>query len=214
MARTRSPSFTEQREAILEKAAMLFARRGFHATSMALLAEACGVSKALLYHYYRDKESILFDVAAAHIDRLLALIQEVLEHYPLATPNAAEAALSEVVTRFLAEYSHAQHRHIVLVQDVKHLPPALAEQIRSKQRLVVHGVERIVAALLDPLAPHALVAALTMTLFGMINWTFTWLRPDGPLTHRELAPLVTHLFLGGLPAAQHSFPSPWHGVPA
>jgi AcrR family transcriptional regulator len=213
MARTRSPSFIEQRDAILDKAAMLFARRGFHATSMAMLAEACGVSKALLYHYYRDKESILFDVAAPHVDRLVVLIQEVLERYPLTSPEEAQTALSEAITRFLAEYSQAQHRHIVLVQDVKHLPPTLADQIRSKQRLVVHGVERIVAALAGPAAPHPLVAALTMTLFGMINWTFTWLRPEGPLTHRELAPLVTHLFLGGLPAVCQTYPMR-EGAPA
>lgn len=213
MARTRSPNFAEQRDAILDKAAMLFARRGFHAASMAMLAEACGVSKALLYHYYRDKESILFDVANSHVERLVAIIQAVLNDYLLTDQAAAEAALRQAVEQFLAEYSQAQHRHIVLVQDVKHLPPALAEQIRAKQRLVVHGVERIVAALLLPDTPHPLVAALTMTLFGMINWTFTWLRPNGPLTHRELAPLVAALFLGGIPAARAALPLS-QGVPA
>ena len=39
-----------------------------------------------------------------------------------------------------------------------------------------------------------------MLLFGMINWTFTWLRRDGPLSHETLAPVVTALFFGGLPA--------------
>ena len=39
-----------------------------------------------------------------------------------------------------------------------------------------------------------------MLLFGMINWTFTWLKPDGALTHADLAPMVVQLFFGGLPA--------------
>jgi TetR/AcrR family transcriptional regulator len=34
----------------------------------------------------------------------------------------------------------------------------------------------------------------------MINWTFTWLRPGGSMTHESLAPVVAELFLGGLPA--------------
>jgi Tetracyclin repressor-like, C-terminal domain len=41
---------------------------------------------------------------------------------------------------------------------------------------------------------------LAMLLFGMINWTFTWLKPGGALTHGDLAPLVVQLFGGGLPA--------------
>lgn len=204
MARTRSPNFEEQREAILEKAAMLFARMGFHAASMATLAKACGVSKALLYHYYRDKEHILFDVADAHVERLCTLVRETLANRSLSTPQEAEAALAALITAFLDEYAHAQHRHIVLVQDVKHLPTELAEVIRTKQRQVVHGFERVIAALVPHDTSPTTVSALTMTLFGMINWTFTWLRPDGPLTHRDLAPLVIELFLRGVPAAVHA----------
>ena len=41
-----------------------------------------------------------------------------------------------------------------------------------------------------------------MILFGMINWTFTWLKPGGPMTHAQLAPMVVQLFLGGLPAVK------------
>jgi hypothetical protein len=39
-----------------------------------------------------------------------------------------------------------------------------------------------------------------MLLLGMINWTFTWLKPGGALTHEALAPMVADLFFGGLPA--------------
>ncbi len=203
MARKRSTAFSEQREAILDVAAMLFARQGYHAASMAALAQACGVSKALLYHYYRDKEHMLFDVASTHVDRLVALVQQRLPaNEP--TPSEARAALTALIADLLHEYAHAQHRHIVLVQDVKHLPPALREEIRHKQRLVVKGVERLVAACLNASSP-ALVGALTMTLFGMINWTFTWLRADGPLTHEQLAPIVAALFFDGIAGAQRAF---------
>ena len=37
-----------------------------------------------------------------------------------------------------------------------------------------------------------------MILFGMMNWTFTWLRDRGPLSYEDLAPVVADLFLGGL----------------
>jgi hypothetical protein len=47
---------------------------------------------------------------------------------------------------------------------------------------------------------QGLPKALAMLLFGMINWTFTWLKPAGALSHAALAPVVSELFIGGLVA--------------
>ena len=41
------------------------------------VAEACGVSKPSLYHYFRDKQHLLLEIAAAHVARLEALVEEV-----------------------------------------------------------------------------------------------------------------------------------------
>ena len=52
---------------ILDHAAQLFANRGYSATSINQVAEACGFSKASLYHYYRDKYSLLISIAENHV---------------------------------------------------------------------------------------------------------------------------------------------------
>ena len=41
-----------------------------------------------------------------------------------------------------------------------------------------------------------------MLLFGMVNWMFTWMKPDGALDHEAMAPIVADLFLGGLGAVK------------
>ena len=40
--------------------------------------------------------------------------------------------------------------------------------------------------------------AVTMMLFGMLNWTFTWLRPNGPMSYRDYADEVVALLERGL----------------
>ena len=60
MARTQAPDYEERRIAIIDKAAELFARRGFMGASVADLAAACQTSKSLIYHYFPSKEDILF----------------------------------------------------------------------------------------------------------------------------------------------------------
>ena len=198
MARTRAATYEDQRSLILARAAELFARRGYSAATMNHVAAACAVGKATLYHYYRDKPALLAHIALAHVQRLEAVVAEV--HAQRLAPAAELQALIEA---FMAVYAGAQHEHRVLTEDVKFLPDAQRQQVETAQRRVVAAFAATIGRVRPELRPRA--TPLAMLLFGMINWTFTWLKPEGPLTHADLAPMVVQLFLGGLPAL-HSVP--------
>jgi AcrR family transcriptional regulator len=199
MARPRAATFDQQREAILDAAATLFARRGFASATTAEIAEACGISKGLLYHYYRDKQHILFDIVDGHMDRLMAIVEGTPCEVASSTdPMRAEARLRELVRRFMHEYEHAQDRHVVLVQDVKFLPDEARARVVAKQRDVVELFARAVQAVRPRHGDAVHRIPLAMILFGMINWTFTWLRSDGPLDHSDIAEVVSDVFLHGV----------------
>ncbi len=197
MARGRAAGYDEQREAIVVRAAELFARHGYHATSMNQVADATGLSKATLYHYYRDKDALLVHIADGHVSRLQALVAEVR-----ARGLQPQAQFRELVRRIVEEYADAQHAHRVLTEDVKFLPEVDRQRILDKEREVVAGFAAVVASLRPDLREAALATPMTMLLFGMINWMFTWVRPGGALDHAALAPMVADLFLGGLPAVR------------
>jgi AcrR family transcriptional regulator len=195
MARPKAPTFELQRAAMLQAAAGLFAREGFHHASMAAIAAECGVSKALLYHYYRDKAQILFDIADCHIERLLAIVDAVE-----AQQLEPDARLRLLILRFMQTYAHAQAQHLVLVQDVKFLAEPEREQVLDKERRVVHAFARAIAAVQPRMQRNALRVPLAMLLFGMMNWTFTWLRADGPLSYEDMAEVAADVFLQGIGA--------------
>ena len=197
MPRGRAKGYDDQREQILAHAATLFAHRGYPGTSMNEVAQACGLSKATLYHYYKDKYALLVAIAEGHVQRLHALVAEVA-----AERLAPEAHLRELVARIVEAYAGAQHAHRVLTEDVRFLDEADRERILGKEREVVAGFARAVAALRPELKRAKLAKPMTMLLFGMINWMFTWLKPDGELDHTAIAPMVADLFLGGLPAVK------------
>ena len=193
MARPRSQGFDAQRDQLLAAAARLFANQGYTATTMQQVAEAAGLGKATLYHYVRDKPALLAAIAGGHVARLEALVGEVA-----AEALPPEPHLARLIERFLRAYAHAQHEHRVLTEDVKFLPAPEREALLEGQRRVVQAFADAVAALRPELAAARLAKPVAMLLFGMINWTFTWLRADGALTHEAMAPLVTRLFVGGL----------------
>jgi AcrR family transcriptional regulator len=195
LARPRSADFDLQREQVLARAAQLFATRGYTATTMQELAAACGVSKATLYHYVQDKHALLAQITLGHVARLEDLVAQVR-----ARGLPAQDHLRELILRFMQAYAQAQHEHRVLTEDVKFLDELERQGVLDAQRRVVAAFATAIAALRPELQAQQLGKPLAMLLFGMINWTFTWLRPDGPFTHESLAPLVVQLFLGGLNA--------------
>ena len=195
MARSRAATYDDQSALILARAAELFARRGFSAASMNDVAAACAVGKATLYHYFADKRSLLARIALTHVQRLEALVAEVKRQR-----LAPDVELRMLIERFMAAYAGAQHEHRVLTEDVKFLGDDQRQEVEAAEKRVVAGFAATIARVRPDLTARA--TPLAMLLFGMINWTFTWLKPGGALTHADLAPMVVQLFFGGLPAVQ------------
>ena len=197
MARPKSASHDLKRDAILDLAARCFADRSYHAASMNDIAEAGGTSKARLYHYYESKEAILFDLLDRHTQRLLAIVGE--------TEAAAQrrglderATLHELIRRFLAEYQNSATRHAALLHDVHFLGEQQREVILARQRDVVLAFTRFLHRAYPARLQRSNPTAMTMMVLGMINWTFTWLRPDGPLTYADFAEEVVRTLESGL----------------
>ena len=208
MARPKSATHDIKRDAILDIAAQCFAKFSYPAASMNEIATACGTSKARLYHYYDSKEAILFDLLDRHTQRLLALIAQTEAHAQ--RKNLDErATLHALVRAFLQEYETSATRHAALLNDTQFLSdapnPDLAASPVSPRDLILNRQRDIVAAMtrfMKRAYPERLTpanqTALTMMLLGMINWTFTWLRPGGPISYAAFAEEVIAMLENGL----------------
>jgi AcrR family transcriptional regulator len=208
MARPKSATHDIKRDAILDIAAQCFADRSYPAASMNEIATACGTSKARLYHYYDSKEAILFDLMDRYTQRLLSLIA--LTDATAQRRNLDDrAALHELIRAFLQEYESSATRHVALLNDTQFLSdvpdelwgsPAISprELILNRQRDVVAAVTRALRRAYPDRLNANNQTAITMMLFGMINWTFTWLRPGGPISYVAFADEVIALLEKGL----------------
>jgi AcrR family transcriptional regulator len=197
MARPRSLQHDLRRDQILDIAAQCFADRSYAAASMNDIAAAGGTSKARLYHYYESKEAILFDLLDRHTQRLLALIGQV-EATAQRGRLDDRSALHELVRAFLEEYETSATRHAALLHDTKFLGDTQRELILDRQRDVVSAATRFLRRAYPQRVVDGNQTAVTMMLFGMINWTFTWLRPGGPMTYADFAEQVIALLERGL----------------
>jgi len=199
MARTRAEDYDDKRDLIFERAAELFAEEGFDRASIAVLAARCRASKSWIYHYFTSKEAILDGILRDHMERLLRAAEDAVR-----SDAPPEEQLRRLLRDFMRIYARAQAKHVVLLNELGRLPAEQQDDIRNLERRVVDLVQDLLRRLNPSLMARRRTARpVAMMLFGMINWTYTWYRADGPLSPERFADLAAGLFLDGLRDLPH-----------
>jgi len=182
------------RENILAAAAQIFSEKGFHAASMQDIARSVNLQKASLYHHVSSKQEILLELLDQALDILIDQISEVCsQSIPSGEKlhQAIQVYLQTLIDhRGLAAVLLFEHRSLNDDLKTRHLPRR--DRFEALWRgLIQEGVAAGVFECDDP-------AQTTRALLGVMNWTLTWYRSDGPLSAQDIADQYTELFLNGL----------------
>ncbi|NCV69606.1 MAG: TetR/AcrR family transcriptional regulator [Betaproteobacteria bacterium] len=193
VARIRSSEFELQRDRLAEQAVRLFAVSDYASASMAAIAQACSVSKATLYHYFQAKDDLLFHALDRYTNELESLARLCLQ-------SSADRCLEPLITQFVQAYADAAHYHKALLHDVHHLPCAQREQIRCIERQIVKHFQQAMIKDYPALegCPH--LGVTSMSLLGMLNFSFTWWRAQGTMSREAFAAELLTLWRGALEA--------------
>lgn len=181
-----------RREEILHAALRAFRHRGYHRTTLDDIARRLGVRKTALYHYFPDKEAILYEChreSLVELDRIVAetrrletprerLRHVIREHVRVMTDTLEGSPLAFEVTAF----SKGPREEIIAARD---------RYERELRRILASGMRTGAFQKGD-----AKVAAFAV--LGAINWIARWYRPEGALQAEELGDRFADLFLGGL----------------
>lgn len=180
---------------ILETAARLICEKGYEGTGVQDIADACGLTKAGLYHHIRSKEHLLLEIQNYGMD---VFEEKVLSQVlPIADPAERLKACMErnilLVTReWSKEVTIILHEHATLRGEAR-------AQINARKKRYVRFLESSFAeAIRDgrirPVNPK--VAAFAF--LGMVLWIYKWFRLGGAIGPEQLAREMQHIFFGGL----------------
>ena len=182
------------REDILEAAAQVFRQKGFHGASMSDIAKAVDLQKPSLYHHVTSKQEILLEL----LDRALELLLERIS--AIATQNIpADEKLHRMIREYLqiladnidlAAVLLFEHRALERRQHARHIPNRDKFEALWKD-VITEGVNKRLFKCDDP-------SLATRALFGIMNWTITWYRPDGEYSIEQIADQYSDLLLNGL----------------
>lgn len=182
------------RDDILDAAAQVFRKKGFHGASMADIAAAVNLQKASLYHHVSSKQEILL----ALLDRALDILTERVEAIARqsAPPEHKLRQMISVYLQSLAEHPDLsavllfEHRSLDKKSHARHVPHR--DRFEELWRDVVN--EGVRAGIF-----HCPDVKLTVrALMGVLNWTLTWYRPDGLYDMEQIADQYVNLIFNGL----------------
>ena len=185
------PTYDEKLERILRESAVIFAEKGYHKASIRDIASATDVSLSGLYYYFKSKEELLFLIQSHCFDTLLQRLEESLR-----SVEDPAARLRVLIRNHLRFFVGNMKEMKVLSHEADGLSGEYRKQVTDLKRRYAELVAGILEELRPPGSTVDLRAA-TFSLFGMMNWIYTWYRPDRDEGVEDLADDMTHLFLTG-----------------
>ena len=181
----------ERRRRLLELGAELFARHGYEELSMSRIAREAGISKALLYHYFKSKQAYF----AATLEQAASELAELTRPDP---SLGAVEQLSHSLDAYLGWVERHADAYARLIGSVGAVPEVreLVERVRDST------ADRILAGVApgrEP-PPPALRAAVRGWLWFMDGAVLDWIE-HRDLDRRRLHGLLLGTLLGAVTAA-------------
>ena len=174
---------------VLREAAASFNFRGYHATSMNEIAASLGVTKAALYHYFPNKNSLL----AACFEHAMDAAFESLERARKDGRNGRER-LVLTMSYYVAQLINELNCCVVLMEDKALEPEDQARLVRQRDRFeralrafVREGIEDGSVVPCDP-------KLAMFVILGAMNWVPKWFKPNGAWKPDQLNAALAQMF--------------------
>jgi AcrR family transcriptional regulator len=186
------------RETIDEAALELFARLGYHATSMRAIASAAGVQPASLYHWYPSKEAILVGMQDAFMDGLTAKLVAAMDGQP-----SPAHVLGAAVRAHVAYHGRHQRAAFVTDTEIRALDAGAQSKLISRRDAYEQYFEAPIRAGVEQgqlrcSAPKVATYAILLQCTGVA----LWFAPDGPMDLDAVADVHVELVLGSVGAGR------------
>jgi AcrR family transcriptional regulator len=179
---------------IVNEAAKLFDKVGYHTANMDMVAKACDLRKPTLYHYIKSKEEILLRIHQTLIDDLGAKHQARTE-----LGLGREELLLGMITDIL--HAIADHRGYVraFLEHYRELEPTVRQQISEKRQDYFRCITDLIAEGVAEGVYHTDDVTLSgLFLVGQVNWAYQWYVAGVSPAPEQIARKLLDTFLYGL----------------
>jgi len=184
-----------RREQILNGAARVFSKKGYHASTVDEIAKELGLTKASIYYYVSDKSDLLYQLYKRAMTMLLESQAAIM-----ARPDPPDAKLAAMIEEYVRIVGGATAMYSVVVLREHHaLPPRKRKEIiamrdqyeRAYQQCIQEGIEQGIFEAQD-------VKMASYVVLGALNWIPSWYNPRGSLSKEQIGKMFAEQLVRGL----------------
>ena len=194
--RTRNRSgkrFDRRLGQILDHATAVFCDKGFEGASMRDLSRATGMSLAGLYYYFESKDKLLYLIQKHAFETILQGLQRRLQGV-----SVPEQRLRIFIQNHLEYFLGNQKAMKVLSHEDEVLKNSFGNEIRAIKRDYYRICLGLVEDLMRARGVEFPGRIAVLSLFGMMNWIYTWHNPRVDADAAALARQMGDIFLSGV----------------
>jgi AcrR family transcriptional regulator len=165
------------RQQIVEQAERLFAEQGYAATSLQDIADAVGLTRPALYHYFRRKDDILAGLVNEIVVGAAAEVARIAEH----RDRSATGRLRDIVRLMVRCQGERSELFRIVLRSEAAFPELAAGGCAANYRAILRSITWVVAqgkARGEFRRMTPTVAALG--ILGIINGAAWWYHPRSP----------------------------------
>ena len=188
----------QNRADIIQAAAQVIARHGFHGMSMRKLAQATRRGLATFYNYFESKEEVLFELQRQAFTTLVSRARRALDD--VHDPKQRLYAFIEAHVQYFADHPDVMQ---VLVREAAALPRGWRQEVRNLKESYFDIGRDVVQAVAERSCEERELERATYGVFGMLNWVYGWYQPSRHGAPADVAATLHRMAMWGLAGRQH-----------
>jgi AcrR family transcriptional regulator len=185
----------DARERLIKAAIDLFYKKGYPTTTIRDIGKKADISTSVIYHYFKDKEEMLFEIIQLAGDDLFKLLNNVIE-----TVDDPVECLEKMIKAHMVDWCLKRRKEskIIVMDDAWLTKERKKINIDSQRKLYSLYKSKLNELQKKGLIVNTNLTVLCFSIFGVIAQSIRWYREKGPLSKEEVAQNVIHILFNGI----------------
>jgi len=182
------------KEMLLSKAIDLFYEKGYAGASVREIVKSVKVSNSILYHYFKDKNELLYVIIERIGRELIESLRAIQEKY-----KDPIEALSKMILTQISIIKEKKKEAKIFLEEQYQLNDVYKRKI-LKQHREIYNIYKRQLELLEKKGRLRDVnkAVANFAIHGMMIWSYRWYKEDGPLSIEDVACAISEIFFYGI----------------
>ena len=181
------------REQLLEKATDLFYQKGYAASSVREIVKAVRVSNSVLYHYFKDKNELLYVIIENTGKILIEKLRKIEKKY-----EDPIEALSQMILTQINIVREKRKEAKIFLEEQYQLSDSYKKRILKQHREIYDIYKRQLERLEKQGKLKANKTIANFAIHAMMNWCYKWYKDSGLLPIEDVAREIIDIFFSGI----------------